>query len=59
MNMVGGFCMAVILTFMFTDIVVQYVQFKYKYREGINNMLTVLIGGESRVAAYRAHPYPS
>ena len=42
---IGTFCMSVIGVFLIVTLIVQYAAYRYPYRIGINNILTLLIGG--------------
>ncbi|CAF0777834.1 unnamed protein product [Rotaria sordida] len=42
---IGNFCIVGIAIFIIAEIFVMYVGFRYSYRQGINNILVLLIGG--------------
>lgn len=42
---IGSFCLVVIGIFVVLEILVQYPAFKYSYRDGLDNILVLLIGG--------------
>ena len=42
---IGSFCLVSIGTFVILEIIIQYAKFRYSYRDGLENILVLLIGG--------------